>query len=66
MRNASALEELSAVRVVTFDKTGTLNCPRLAVLRADVTSAAEASEIPVLLAALEQGSRHPVALALAA
>jgi heavy metal translocating P-type ATPase len=66
VRNATALEELSAVRAVAFDKTGTLTDPRLAVLRADVTRADDAGEIQALLAALEDGSRHPVALALVA
>jgi P-type E1-E2 ATPase len=64
VRNASALEELSAVRAVAFDKTGTLTDPRLAVLRADLTASAAPAEIPGLLAALEEGSRHPVAQAL--
>ncbi len=64
VRNASALEELSAVSAVAFDKTGTLTDPRLAVLRADLTASAAEAEIPGLLAALEEGSRHPVAQAL--
>jgi heavy metal translocating P-type ATPase len=67
VRNAAALEELAAVRVVAFDKTGTLTDPKLAVLRADVTGEAGfegEAEIPALLAALEDGSRHPVAQAL--
>jgi heavy metal translocating P-type ATPase len=63
VRNASALEELSAVRAVAFDKTGTLTDPRLAVLRADLADESR-GEIAALLAALEQGSRHPVAQAL--
>ena len=63
VRNASALEELSAVRVVAFDKTGTLTDPRLAVLRADLTDETH-DEVAALLAALEDGSRHPVAQAL--
>lgn len=63
VRNAAALEELSAVRVVAFDKTGTLTDPQLAVLRADVTGEGE-PEISALLTALEDGSRHPVAQAL--
>jgi heavy metal translocating P-type ATPase len=63
VRNASALEELSAVRAVAFDKTGTLTDPRLAVLRADLASETH-DEVAALLAALEHGSRHPVAQAL--
>ncbi|MEP7123084.1 MAG: heavy metal translocating P-type ATPase [Byssovorax sp.] len=66
VRNASALEELSAVRSVAFDKTGTLTDPRLAVLAAELTSEAGTGEIASLVAALEVGSRHPVARALAA
>ncbi len=64
VRNASALEELSAVRAVAFDKTGTLTDPRLAVLAADLTEAASAGEVAAIVAALEAGSRHPVAQAL--
>lgn len=64
VRNATALEELSAVRVVAFDKTGTLTDPQLAVLRVDGADLAREGEIPAILAALEEGSRHPVAQAL--
>lgn len=66
VRNACALEELSAVRAVAFDKTGTLTDPRLAVLTADLTEVASPGEVAALVAALEAGSRHPVARALVA
>lgn len=66
VRNASALEELSAVRAVAFDKTGTLTDPRLAVLAADLTGVEREGEVASLVAALEAGSRHPVAQALVA
>jgi Cu2+-exporting ATPase len=66
VRNASALEELSAVRAVAFDKTGTLTDPRLAVLAADLTEGVSPGEIAAIVAALEAGSRHPVARALVA
>ena len=66
VRNASALEELSAVRAVAFDKTGTLTDPRLAVLSADLGEAARKGEVAAIVAALEAGSRHPVAQALLA
>ena len=66
VRTASALEELAAVRAVAFDKTGTLTDPRLAVLAADLTEVARPGEIAAIVAALEAGSRHPVAQALAA
>ncbi len=64
VRNASALEELSAVRAVAFDKTGTLTDPRLAVLAADLPGIAAQGEVAAIVAALEAGSRHPVAQAL--
>ena len=66
VRNAAALEELAAVRAVAFDKTGTLTDPRLAVLTADLTEVASPGEVAALIAALEAGSRHPVARALLA
>jgi len=66
VRNASVLEELSAVRAVAFDKTGTLTDPRLAVLAAELTEAASPGEVAAIVAALEAGSRHPVAQALLA
>jgi heavy metal translocating P-type ATPase len=64
VRNAGALEELAAVKTVAFDKTGTLTQQELAVLGADLAAGVTRADIDPLVAALEDGSRHPVALAL--
>lgn len=65
IRSAATVEELAAVTTVAFDKTGTLTLPTLAVLGADLSPRAELAEVQGLVAALEAGSRHPVARALA-
>ncbi len=64
IRSAAAVEELAAVTTVAFDKTGTLTLPTIALLGAELSAAADPREVQGLVAALEAGSRHPVALAL--
>jgi Cu+-exporting ATPase len=64
VRNAGALEELAAVTTVAFDKTGTLTGADLATLGAELAEGADPAEVRALVAALEAGSRHPVARAL--
>ena len=64
IRSAATIEELAAVTTVAFDKTGTLTLPTLAVLDAELSPGAERTDVQGLVAALEAGSRHPVALAL--
>ncbi|MBK8252641.1 MAG: cation-translocating P-type ATPase [Polyangiaceae bacterium] len=65
IRNAAVLEELKDVRAVAFDKTGTLTDRALCV--ANLRTAPEVSENDVwsLVAALEEGTKHPVGRALA-
>ncbi len=65
IRSAAAVEELAQVTTVAFDKTGTLTLPTLALLGADLAPGADPAEVRRLVAALEAGSRHPVATALA-
>lgn len=63
IRNAAVLEELSNVRAVAFDKTGTLTERELSVTGIELTGAS-ASLVLGWLAALEQGSKHPVGRAI--
>ena len=62
VRGEGALDEVAGARRVTFDKTGTLTQgrPRLLEVTARGASAAEAV---ATLAALEERSTHPIALA---
>jgi len=59
-----ALETLARVTDVVFDKTGTLTRGRLRLLEVRTHHDLDAGRCHALAAALEQGSRHPVALAL--
>jgi Cu+-exporting ATPase len=65
IRNAEALETAHRVDTVVFDKTGTLTegRPRVSSIRAYGVSESEALRIA---AAVESGSEHPVASAVAA
>jgi Cu2+-exporting ATPase len=65
IRDAAAIEALAGVRRVAFDKTGTLTERELSVERVELAGA-ERHEALALAAGLEQGTRHPVGLALAA
>ena len=64
IKGGEALENLSRIRVVTLDKTGTLTAgrPRLATIRTFNTS--DKSEALQLVASLERHSEHPLAAAL--
>ncbi|NCU94765.1 MAG: HAD family hydrolase, partial [Betaproteobacteria bacterium] len=61
-----ALETLARVTDVVFDKTGTLTRGQLNVEQVLLHADADETECRALAAALEQGSRHPLALALLA
>lgn len=61
LRSGAALEGLARVPCVLLDKTGTLTTGRVEVITATVAP----GDRP-LLAALERGSRHPIARALVA
>lgn len=61
-----ALETLAQVTDVVLDKTGTLTRGRFAVARIDVFGELEAGRCLAMAAAMEEGSTHPVGLALMA
>jgi Cu2+-exporting ATPase len=63
--NAGALPALAATDTVLFDKTGTLTRPRLQVQRTLCLAELAAADCLHIAAALEHGSRHPVAAAFA-
>jgi P-type Cu+ transporter len=65
-RDAAAIENLQKVNTLIVDKTGTLTEGRPAFERADPTNGFTASEVLRLAASLDQGSEHPMALALVA
>ncbi len=64
VRSAEALERCEKLSVIALDKTGTLTAGQIEVtaLRPDGDLADD--ELLRLAAALEQGSRHPIALAI--
>ena len=63
IKDAEALETAHALRMVVFDKTGTLTegRPRVVALEAD-----DPRRLLALAAAVQQGSAHPLALAVTA
>src|SRR5690606_5227451 len=63
-KNAAALEEATKLNVIIFDKTGTLTVGQPEVV--DVVTATDVSAEVVLTtaSAVEQGSDHPLALAI--
>ncbi|MBI5647392.1 MAG: copper-translocating P-type ATPase [Ignavibacteriae bacterium] len=61
VRDAASLEQLHAVRVVAFDKTGTITEGRPAVVRIDALGGFEQDDILARGAALERLSEHPLA-----
>ena len=63
---ASALETLARVSHVVFDKTGTLTLGRVQLVEVTPLAGLGRGSCIALAAALEQGSRHPIASALAA
>jgi Cu2+-exporting ATPase len=63
LRNAQTLEALAQVRAVAFDKTGTLTAGTLRL--GAIETQEDPAEMLALAAALEEGSRHPIARALA-
>jgi len=65
VRDAATLEELARVDRVAFDKTGTLTTADVRVNEIVTAPGVAREEVLGLVAALESGSRHPVARALA-
>jgi P-type Cu2+ transporter len=63
---ADAVEALARVTAVVFDKTGTLTTGRLQLVGTTALAQSGASECLAWASALEQGSSHPLAIALRA
>ncbi|QIK80204.1 cadmium-translocating P-type ATPase [Lysobacter sp. HDW10] len=61
--SADALTRLSRVTDVIFDKTGTLTTGVPTLTKVEIASGFDRSEVLAWVAALEQGSGHPIALA---
>lgn len=64
IRNPDSLRKLAKIQKVVFDKTGTLTDGKLAVVRTASLAGADAKEVLELAAAVEGGSKHPIAIAL--
>ncbi len=66
VKSAEALERLAKVDVLLLDKTGTLTRGKPAVEKVVALEAGREGEVLRLAAALEKGSEHPLASAIAA
>jgi Cu+-exporting ATPase len=66
IRNAAALERAGKIRVMALDKTGTLTQGKPRVTDMVPHGSLTPDELLAIAAALEQGSQHPIALALQA
>ena len=65
IRDAEALEKAHAVDTVVFDKTGTLTEGRPRVVAVEAAPGASTGELLALAWAVQQGSSHPLAAAVA-
>lgn len=65
-RNGSALQQMRGATLVAFDKTGTLTEGRPRVDQVHVAEGQDRTGILRAIAAVEEGSTHPVAQAIAA
>ncbi len=63
--NAGALQPLAAIDRVLFDKTGTLTDRQMQLTRVQPLNGGDAGALTEIAAALERGSRHPIASAFA-
>ena len=64
IRNATALEEAGRLQTLIVDKTGTLTEGKLALTDVVPLGSSARAEVLQLAASLEQGSTHPLALAI--
>ena len=63
-KNASALENATKLDVIVFDKTGTLTLGQPEVVETVVAPGIDQDDVIRAAAAVEQGSDHPLALAI--
>lgn len=63
-KNASALEDATKLNVIVFDKTGTLTMGQPKVLEVVPADGQSPDEVLRVAAAVENGSDHPLALAI--
>ena len=66
LANPGALGALARIDTVLFDKTGTLTRDSMSLLRTEPLAGLDAARCLAIAAALERGSRHPIASAFAA
>ncbi|WP_312316744.1 Zn(II)/Cd(II)/Pb(II) translocating P-type ATPase ZntA [Atlantibacter hermannii] len=64
IKGGAALEQLGQIRQVAFDKTGTLTLGKPQVTTVSPAADCDESTLLRLAAAIEQGSTHPLALAI--
>lgn len=64
IRNPDSLRKLAKIQKVVFDKTGSLTDGKLSVVKVTPLAGANKEEVLELAAAVESGSKHPIALAL--
>ena len=66
-KSPEAIEQLSRVNIMVFDKTGTITAGKMSVARADMheSSPLTRTQALQLVLAMEQRSEHPIARALA-
>ncbi|PWL21076.1 MAG: cadmium-translocating P-type ATPase [Candidatus Aquiluna sp. XM-24bin5] len=66
IRNPDSLRLLARINKVVFDKTGTLTDGKLSIVKAHGLGGVTAEDTVAKAAAVEAGSKHPVAMAIAA
>ncbi|MEK9536392.1 MAG: cation-translocating P-type ATPase, partial [Aquiluna sp.] len=66
IRNPDSLRLLAKINKVVFDKTGTLTDGKLSIVKAHGLGGVTAEAAVAKAAAVEAGSKHPVAMAIAA
>lgn len=62
MKSSEALEQAAHINTIVFDKTGTLTKGKLTVT--DIQTTIDESELLAICAAIEAGSKHPLAKAI--